>query len=227
MQEVRTDLDDAYNKQMAAQMGWSEPYSYHWDRGLYFHEVFPRLVCGTQPRNPDEVETLSRDYGVVTLVNLQQDQDMAHWGVDFGANKARAEALGVDVRRPSIIDFNADSLRAQLPRAVREVADAMNRAEEGGGRVYVHCTAGLGRAPAVCIAYLYWFKGFNLDDAYAHVTGIRPCGPRRDAIRAATADLMKNGTDHKFEHRPDHAYAFLNDDDRRNVQERVWNAHGH
>ena len=25
-----------------------------------------------------------------------------------------------------------------------------------GKRVYVHCTAGLGRAPAACIAYLYW-----------------------------------------------------------------------
>jgi hypothetical protein len=25
-----------------------------------------------------------------------------------------------------------------------------------GRRVYVHCTAGLGRAPAACIAYLYW-----------------------------------------------------------------------
>lgn len=24
-------------------------------------------------------------------------------------------------------------------------------------RVYVHCTAGLGRAPAVCIAYVHWF----------------------------------------------------------------------
>ena len=25
-----------------------------------------------------------------------------------------------------------------------------------GKRVYVHCTAGLGRAPAACIAYLFW-----------------------------------------------------------------------
>ncbi len=27
---------------------------------------------------------------------------------------------------------------------------------QAGRRVYVHCTAGLGRAPAACIAYLYW-----------------------------------------------------------------------
>ena len=35
-------------------------------------------------------------------------------------------------------------------------------------RVYVHCTAGLGRAPAVCIAYLYWWCGMDLDDAYKY-----------------------------------------------------------
>ena len=31
-------------------------------------------------------------------------------------------------------------------------------------RVYVHCTAGLGRAPAVIIAYLFWFKDLGLDE---------------------------------------------------------------
>lgn len=31
-------------------------------------------------------------------------------------------------------------------------------------RVYVHCTAGLGRAPAVVIAYLFWFKDMGLDE---------------------------------------------------------------
>ncbi len=44
--------------------------------------------------------------------------------------------------------------------------------------VYVHCTAGLGRAPAVCIAYMYWFLGMNLDVAYKTLTDIRPCGPK-------------------------------------------------
>lgn len=28
-------------------------------------------------------------------------------------------------------------------------------------RVYVHCTAGLGRAPAVCIAYVHWFGDYH------------------------------------------------------------------
>lgn len=39
----------------------------------------------------------------------------------------------------------------------------------------------------MAIAYVYWYCGLDLLDAYARVTSIRPCGPRMDAIRAATA----------------------------------------
>lgn len=55
----------------------------------------------------------------------------------------------------------------------------------------MHCTAGLGRAPAVCIAWLYWYGPYlSLGDAYKHLTDIRPCGPNRDAIRGATYDIL-------------------------------------
>jgi hypothetical protein len=39
-------LGDAYNQQMAKQMHWDRPFEYHFDRGLYFHEVHPNLICG-------------------------------------------------------------------------------------------------------------------------------------------------------------------------------------
>lgn len=59
------------------------------------------------------------------------------------------------------VDFDGHSLRKSLPVTVRVLNDALSR----GQRVYVHCTAGLGRAPAVCIAYLYWYHDFTLDEA--------------------------------------------------------------
>ena len=49
-------------------------------RGLYLHEVWPGLLCGTQPRSPDEVAQLAGRHGVVAMINLQQDKDMSHWG---------------------------------------------------------------------------------------------------------------------------------------------------
>ena len=35
-------------------------------------------------------------------------------------------------------------------------------------QVYIHCTAGLGRAPAACIAWMYWFGDMQLDEVGAH-----------------------------------------------------------
>ena len=56
-------------------------------------------------------------------------------------------------------DFDPHSLRSILPGAVKAI-----QAELAHGRkVYVHCTAGLGRAPAACIAYMYWFRDFQLE----------------------------------------------------------------
>ena len=61
--------------------------------------------------------------------------------------------------------------------------------------VYVHCTAGLGRAPAVCIAYMHWFLGMGLDEAYKKLTDIRPCGPKvRNGRRGGGVVWEKGGS---------------------------------
>lgn len=88
-------------------------------------------------------------------------------------------------------------------------------------RVYVHCTAGLGRAPAVIIAYLYWFRGLPLHQAYDYLTSIRPCGPKKEAIRGATFDLMSGQAQDQFNHVPSDAYTNLTDEDRYALQWRV------
>lgn len=42
------------------QMKWSHlnPYEYHPERGLYYHEVAPKLLCGSQPQTPQDIEQL-------------------------------------------------------------------------------------------------------------------------------------------------------------------------
>lgn len=92
------------------------------------------------------------------------------------------------MRRPAK-DFDPESLRLGLPDAVSWLEWAIS---EGNGRVYVHCTAGLGRAPAVSISYMYWFCNMNVNAAYDTLTSKRPCGPNKRAIRGATYDLAKN-----------------------------------
>lgn len=42
-----------------------------------------------------------------------------------------------------------------------------------GLKVYVHCTAGMGRAPAVVLVYLCLFKGMDPDEANVFVKSYR------------------------------------------------------
>lgn len=212
--EVKTEY---YNRIMMEKMNWSNPYEYHFDRCLYYHEVDRNLLCGGQPRHEDDIRLLLEEERVTAIVNLQQDKDMAYWGVDFNDVQAAAAQRGVAIHRRPARDFDPESLRKMLPAAVKCVDDCLQRGE----RVYVHCTAGLGRAPAVCIAYMYWFGAYQLDEAYKRLTDIRPCGPKRDAIRGATYDLLDHRPFHEFAHLPSRAWAFLNHHDKENLQKKV------
>tara|TARA_B110000977_G_scaffold34511_1_gene46110 strand:+ start:1264 stop:1836 length:573 start_codon:yes stop_codon:yes gene_type:complete len=121
------------------------------------------------------------------MFDTQQEKDKEHWGVDFGALKWQMEQRDIlHVHKP-FVDFNADSLREGLPTAVA----AMDKALRDGHKVYCHCTAGMGRSPGVAIAYLYWCLDFDsLDQAYDFLTTRRPCGPKKESIRAATVDML-------------------------------------
>ena len=51
----------------------------------------------------------------------------------------------------------------------------------------------MGRAPGAALAYMYWYKGWQLMEAHKHLTGCRPCNPKLTAIRAATCDILFDG----------------------------------
>lgn len=179
-------------------------------------------------------------------LQLQQEKDPRYWGVDTKEiHKAMKEnnitfkrtavclrdsiapfilltsstSFVVDgVQCMQVVDFDPESLRKTLPRAVHEIATAI----DDGRKVYVHCTAGLGRAPACCIAYLFWFRDFNLDEAYEHLTKIRPCGPSRDAIRGATYDIVSGGDWHAFQALAPHMYTTLLKEDKHMLQYHIF-----
>lgn len=56
------------------------------------------------------------------------------------------------------------------------------------------CCAGLGRAPATALAYMYWCRGLTLQDAISTFMAVRPCNPRIVAIRQATIDILIDGS---------------------------------
>ena len=143
------------------------------------------MIVGSQPRSAVDVAQLVDHQGVSAILNMQQDTDLRHWAVDLEGLRRAAAVRGVEYVRAPTVDFDAGSLRSTLPLAVARLLSLVR----AGQRVYLHCTAGLGRAPAVCIAALYW-DGLGilspdaedlvrLQEAYDHVTSIRACGPNK------------------------------------------------
>lgn len=127
------------------------------------------------------------ELGVGTILCLQKDSDMAYFDLDIRPIQAACRDLGISHVRYEIRDFDPFDLQKRLPDAVRVCAEA---AAANRGPLYIHCTAGLGRAPAVAMAWMHWCKGFSLDDAISHLTSIRACNPKVQAIRQATVDVL-------------------------------------
>ncbi|KAF3433296.1 hypothetical protein FNV43_RR24398 [Rhamnella rubrinervis] len=213
---------EEYNIAMKRMM--RNPYEYHHDLGMNYTLITDNLIVGSQPQKPVDIDHLKQEENVAYILNLQQDNDVEFWGIDLQSIIKRCRELGIRHMRRPARDFDPDSLRSGLPKAVSSLEWAIS---EGKGKVYVHCTAGLGRAPAVAIAYMFWFLRMNLNTAYDTLTSKRPCGPNKGAIRGATYDLAKTDPWREpFESLPENAFEDVADWERKLIQDRVHSLRG-
>jgi protein-tyrosine phosphatase len=145
-----------------------------------YHQIIPGLFVGSHPASARDIETLRSD-GVSAVLNLQTDEDMRQFNLEWASLLAHYEARSIELRRVPVRDFDADDLKKQLPACVAALDDLVRSAHT----VYLHCSAGAGRSPTVAVAYLCWLCGWDLDAAAAHVLQCRPCTPNLEAIRLA------------------------------------------
>ncbi|XAR71875.1 hypothetical protein NMG60_11018319 [Bertholletia excelsa] len=213
---------EEYNVAMKRMM--RNPYEYHHDLGMNYTLITDNVIVGSQPQKPEDIDHLKEEQNVAYILNLQQDKDIEYWGIDLQSIVKRCQELQICHMRKPARDFDPDSLRNGLPKAVSSLEWAIS---EGKGKVYVHCTAGLGRAPAVAIAYMFWFCGMDLNTAYGKLTMKRPCGPSKRAIRGATYDLAKSDPwKEPFESLPENAFEGVSDWERQLIQDRVRSLRG-
>jgi hypothetical protein len=179
-------LSEEYSEVMTARMGASLTYRH--EDGMNYDRILPDLIVGSCLQTPADADRLAAGEGVTTVLCLQERSDQEYFSLDIEPIRARcALPGGPDHLRHAVRDFDPFSLRRRLPTAVALLA---RRHAARGGTAYVHCTAGLGRAPAAALAYMWWCKGIPLDEGHALLTARRPCFPKLDAIRAATVDLL-------------------------------------
>ncbi|MBI3950243.1 MAG: dual specificity protein phosphatase family protein [Acidobacteria bacterium] len=155
-----------------------------------YDQILPGLFVGSHPRCGDDIDKLKNESGITAVLNLQTDEDMVWWKLDWPALTLQYGTCSVECRRVPIRDFDTADLADKLPDAVSALAQLL----QAGHTVYVHCNAGAWRSPTVAIAYLHWCEGWDLDKAVAHVEQHRPCSPGLEAIRRATQNLLRDET---------------------------------
>ncbi|XP_024020564.1 phosphoglucan phosphatase DSP4, amyloplastic isoform X2 [Morus notabilis] len=168
--DLKEEKSEVYSNNMTEAMGAVLTYKH--ELGMNYNFIRPDLIVGSCLQTPDDVDKL-RGIGVKTIFCLQQDSDLEYFGVDIGAIREYAKTFDdIEHLRAEIRDFDSHDLRIRLPAVVSKLHKAINRI---GGVSYIHCTAGLGRAPAVALAYMLWVQGYKLSEALKLLllTGIR------------------------------------------------------
>jgi len=141
------------------------------------HVLDDQLLVGEYP-TPDDAVWLRDEHGIGTVLNLQDDADLASKNLVL-ADLMRAYAdAGLAFHHVPVADGDAEHLAACLA----EILAVLDAALESGSRVYVHCNGGFNRAPTVAIAFLRAHRGLSQEDAWAHVKQRRACAPYRRAL---------------------------------------------
>ncbi len=157
-----------------------------WTWSLNWGEVTPHLIIGACPMRPGDLRQIHARAEVSGVLSLQHDDCLAYWGVDYRAMCSVAAELGVTMARCPIRDFDVLDMRRRLPAAMSMLADLC----AGGRRTYVHCTAGLGRAPLTVLGYLILVEGYSPQHATELILAARPGAvPAWEAYYGCREDL--------------------------------------
>jgi hypothetical protein len=136
---------------------------------------------------PDDLERIMQRTGASAVLSLQHDECLTRFDIDYSVMRREGERLGLSMARCPIRDFDPRDTQARLPQAVRCLAGLQAK----GHNTYVHCTAGISRAPLTVFGYLTLVAGLSEEWARELVVVGRPESiPYWEAYEEARADLI-------------------------------------
>lgn len=136
-------IDQAHRKRTGAP---------HWK----LSQVTAQLYVGGQHYPKGYPEML--DIGITGIVNMREDY---HSDIEKGVEGSYHLHLATRDNTPPKID--------DLMRGAEFIRDEIDK----GGKVYIHCGVGVGRAPTMAAAYLIMI-GLSPDDALNKIRKVRP-----------------------------------------------------
>src|SRR5215475_13125576 len=119
-------------------------------------EISTELLIGEYPA-PEDIAWLKSSYGIRAVLNLQDDEDLKHNGLRLDDLQREYAQSGIKFVRAPIQDGSADAMAERLGVALADLRSLV----ESDQRVYLHCNAGMNRAPTLAIAFLRGHRGMS------------------------------------------------------------------
>jgi hypothetical protein len=164
-----------------------------WTWTLNWGEITPRILIGSCPMEPADLERIRARAGASAVLSLQHDDCLAYWHIDYRRMRTQGARLGLCMARSPMRDFDIPDQRRRLSHAVAALARLLLR----GHRAYVHCTAGLGRAPLTVLSYLVWVEEKSPEEAIRLIHAGRPeAVPAWEAHHGCREDLADRHRPH-------------------------------
>jgi len=158
-----------------------------WTWSLNWGQITPEIIIGTCPMTSNDLKYIQSKTGVSAALSLQHDDCLSHWHIDYDEMSRTAVKLNIKMLRCPIKDFDVTDMRRNLPKAVSLFYKFISE----GHKTYVHCTAGMGRAPLTVLAYFIWLKELTPEDAIKIILEGRPeAVPSWEALYGAKEDIF-------------------------------------
>jgi len=159
-----------------------------WFWTLNWGDIRDNIVIGSCPLTPADLDGIHHYTGATALLSLQTDACREVFAIDYAEHQRHAQRRRLTLVNTPMRDFDPLAQRQGLPAAVRALA----RLFADGHKVYVHCTAGINRAPLTVLGYLTFVEGMATDDAMALIRHGRPeAEPYWEAYHGCRQDLLE------------------------------------
>ena len=159
-----------------------------WAWKLNWGRVRDDIVVGSCPMTSVDIDAIHAGTGATAILSVQCDECRAAFGIDLDAHIRHAGRRGLLLRNAPMRDFDVEDQRRRLVDAVVCLARLLST----GHRVYVHCTAGINRAPLTVLGYLTFVEGLPHAEALALIRAGRPqAEPYWEAWRGCRSDLVE------------------------------------
>ena len=136
---------------------------------INFDRIETNIFIGSAPQSHVDVARL-KQMKITAVLSLQSDADFKYHRIDWKKLQSVYQSNEVTVQRFGIVDFD----EVDLAKKLTEPVQALNALLAVGHRVYVHCNAGICRAPATVLAYLCHYRGMSIEDGLEYLRRSRP-----------------------------------------------------